>query len=119
MFSQIRAFLARHPFVRDAIVWALPAILVGAILRFLFLSYSPYAYWGSDSKSYFSFAHKLVSEHYISLDEKRRYFYPILMAPVAMLPGATLNVGAAGAQGPGIVVMSVGVPRDDAVPSPS
>ncbi|MHA3775293.1 hypothetical protein ACXR0O_27535 [Verrucomicrobiota bacterium sgz303538] len=91
MFAQVRSFFARHPLLRDALLWALPAIIFGAVLRLLFLSYLPYAYWGSDSKSYFNFAQKLVTEHYISLDEKRRFLYPILMAPIAMLPGATLK----------------------------
>lgn len=91
MFAQARSFLARHPVLRDALLWAIPAIVFGALLRWLFLSYSPYAYWGSDSKSYFSFAHKLVTEYYISLDEKRRFVYPILMAPITLLPGATLK----------------------------
>ena len=91
MSAQARSFFARHPVLRDALLWAIPAIVFGALLRWLLLSYSPYAYWGSDSKSYFSFAHKLVTEHYISLDEKRRFVYPILMAPITLLPGATLK----------------------------
>ncbi|RYD80137.1 MAG: hypothetical protein EOP84_12290, partial [Verrucomicrobiaceae bacterium] len=91
MFAQARSFFARHPVLRDALLWAIPAILLAAFLRLLFLSYSPYAYWGSDSKSYFSFAHKLVTEFYISLDAKRRFLYPILMVPVAVLPGAALK----------------------------
>src|SRR5215217_3706319 len=91
MFAHIRSFLSRHSAVRDALLWAMPAIVFGAVLRLLLLSYSPYAYWGSDSKSYFSFAHKLIEEHYISLDEKRRFLYPMLMAVIAMLPGATLK----------------------------
>ena len=69
----------------------LPALLLGAVLRVLFLHYSPYAYWGADSRSYFSFAHKLVEEGYLSLDEKRRYIYPFLMVPATLLPGATLQ----------------------------
>jgi len=63
----------------------------GAGLRLLLLSYLPYAFWGADSRSYYSFAHKLISEFYVSLDEKRRYLYPILMLPVSLLPGAPLR----------------------------
>lgn len=91
MFAAARSFFARHPVVRQAVLWAVPALLLGIFLRLLLLSYLPYAYWGSDSRSYFSFAHKLLAEGYISLDEKRRYLYPILMALVGMLPGATLK----------------------------
>lgn len=89
--SRVRAFFRRHPILRDAVVWSVPALLFGFVLRALFLSYHPYAYWGSDSKSYYSFAHMLLSDGYVSLDEKRRYLYPILMVPMSVLPGAPLK----------------------------
>ncbi len=91
MFAYARSFFHRHPLVRDALLWAIPAILLGAALRILLLSYMPYAYWGSDSRSYFSFAHRLLSEGDVSLDEKRRFIYPIFMLPIAALPGETLR----------------------------
>lgn len=91
MSEMLRRCFARHPLLRDALLWAIPALLFGAILRGLMLSYLPYAYWGSDSRSYFSFAHKLLTEGYISLDEKRRFLYPILMVPIAALPGSPLK----------------------------
>ncbi len=91
MSSSLRQFFARHPLVRDALLWAIPALLLGAFLRALLLSYMPYAYWGADSRSYFSFAHRLLAEGQISLDEKRRYLYPILLLPVTALPGAPLR----------------------------
>lgn len=88
---RIRAFFQNHPILRDVLVWSVPALLFGFALRVLFLDYHPYAYWGSDSRSYYSFAHMLLSEGYVSLDEKRRYLYPILMVPVSALPGAPLK----------------------------
>ena len=91
MPARLRTFLTRHPIVRDALLWAIPALVLGGVLRLLLLSYLPYAYWGSDSRSYFSFAHKLLTEAYISLDAKRRFFYPILMVPLSALPGAPLS----------------------------
>ena len=91
MFSRVRSFFVRHPLVRDALIWAIPAIVFGAALRLMMLHYLPYAYWGSDSNSYFSFAHKLLGGGYISLNEKRRYLYPLLMVPVTALPGAPLQ----------------------------
>lgn len=91
MFPRLRSFLQRHPLVRDALVWALPAIIFGAVLRWMLLSYSPYAYWGSDSRSYFSFAELFLEKGKISLDDKRRFLYPIYLLPVAALPGATLK----------------------------
>lgn len=91
MTARLRAFLQRHPLVRDAILWAIPAILFGAILRGMMLSYLPYAYWGSDSRSYYSFAELLLDEGKISLYDKRRYLYPIFLLPVSLLPGAPLK----------------------------
>ncbi len=91
MLHRLRLFFARHPLVRDAVIWALPALLLGAGLRLLLLSYIPYAYWGSDSRSYYSFVHQLFEHGGLSLDEKRRYFYPIFLLPVSLLPGAPLR----------------------------
>jgi hypothetical protein len=47
----------------------LPAIVFGTALRLLMLSIMPYAYWGADSNSYYSFANQLLDRGYISLDE--------------------------------------------------
>jgi hypothetical protein len=91
MSAGFRAFFQRHPVLRDVVLWSIPALAFGAGLRWLLMSYLPYGYWGSDSKSYYSFAHMFLSEGYISLDEKRRYLYPLLMAPVSLLPGAPLK----------------------------
>jgi hypothetical protein len=91
MFARLRHFLACHPLVRDALLWAIPALVFGAVLRALLTSYLPYAYWGADSKSYFGFAHKLITEGYISLNEKRRFLYPIFLVPVSLLPGPPLR----------------------------
>ena len=91
MSHRLRLFFARHPLVRDAVVWALPALVLGAGLRLLLLSYIPYAYWGSDSRSYYSFVHQLFDHGAVSLDEKRRYLYPVFLLPVSLLPGAPLR----------------------------
>ncbi len=87
----IRLFFARHPLLRDALCWAIPALVLGGVLRLLLLSYLPYALWGADSRSYYSFAQRLITEGYVSLDEKRRFLYPILMLPVSLLPGPPLR----------------------------
>src|SRR5215213_3527348 len=91
MFARLREFLRTHPSVRDALLWAVPALVFGALLRGCLLYYSPYAYWGADSRSYFDFAYKLFGEHYVSLIEKRRFLYPIFIAFVTLLPGAPLR----------------------------
>ena len=90
MFSRLRSFLTRHPAVRDALLWAIPAILFGAALRLLLLNYQPYTFYGADSRSYFKFANDLLTSGAISLNEKRRFLYPILMVPIAALPGTPM-----------------------------
>jgi hypothetical protein len=77
--------------MRDALLWAAPALAFGLLLRLCLLSYIPYAYWGSDSRSYFDFTYKLYNEHYLSLVEKRRFLYPIFVALVNALPGSPLR----------------------------
>ena len=71
-------------------MWAFPAIVVGAALRAVLMSYLPLAYWGSDSRSYFSFTEILLTEGELSLYDKRRYLYPIFLLPVTLLPGSPL-----------------------------
>lgn len=88
---QLRRLLAKHPILREALLWGLPAVIVGAVLRLLLLNYLPYALWGADTRSHFSFAQRLLQQHSISLDEKRRFLYPILMVPLTLLPGTPLK----------------------------
>jgi hypothetical protein len=89
--NRIAQFFGRHPLVREAALWAIPAVLFGIVLRALLLSYSPCAYFGSDSRSYFGFAHDLLIHGEISLNEKRRFLYPLFVAPVAAFPGGPLR----------------------------
>jgi hypothetical protein len=91
MLERAANLLRRHPLVRDALLWSIPAIIAGFILRALFLSYSPYAYWGSDSESYSSFAYQMLTTGDFSMNAKRRYLYPILMVPMSALPGSPLR----------------------------
>jgi hypothetical protein len=81
----------RHPILLSLLLWSIPALLFGAILRGMLLSYSPYAYWGSDSRSYFGFVHDWFTQFHISLNDKRRYLYPLFLLPVSVLPGAPLR----------------------------
>lgn len=72
-------------------LWAVPAIAFGLALRLIFSSYQPFAYWGSDSESYFMFAYRALHETVLSISEKRRYIYPILLLPLSVLPGSVLQ----------------------------
>ncbi len=91
MSAWFSGFRVRHPAVVEAALWAVPALLVGLGLRLLLTSVQPYAYWGSDSESYFSFTYRLVTDGVASIPEKRRYVYPLLLLPTGLLPGAALS----------------------------
>jgi hypothetical protein len=84
-------FFERHPMLRDALLWSLPALVFGLMLRGLLLHYSPFAYWGKDSESYFNFAFDLQTRGTIGFDAKRRFIYPLFLLPVSLLPGSTLR----------------------------
>ncbi len=91
MSEKYRSLRARHPAVVDAVMWAVPAIAFGLGLRLLLSLVQPYAYWGSDSESYFSFTDRLLTDGVASIPEKRRYVYPLLLLPTGLLPGAALK----------------------------
>lgn len=78
--------------LREILIWSIPALLLGLALRLILLSYSPYAYWGSDSRSYYGFTTGVMTEFYFSINEKRRYLYPLLLLPTAWFPGGSLRV---------------------------
>jgi hypothetical protein len=86
-----RTLVKRHPLWRDALLWCLLALIVGAFLRVLVISYLPYALWGADSRSHYAFAQYLMEEHHLHMDEKRRFLYPLLMVPLSLLPGVPLR----------------------------
>jgi hypothetical protein len=91
MIRSLRGFFQRHPVLRQAALWCVPALVLGAALRLVLLSYLPHAYFGSDSNSYLGFAQRLLTTGDFSLYDKRRYLYLIAMLPVSLLPGSMLQ----------------------------
>lgn len=89
--SRLRNFLRRHPLLRDVLLWSLPALLVGAALRIILIYTSPYAFWGADSRSFMGFTNGALTDFYFSINEKRRYLYPLFLFPISLLPGGTLR----------------------------
>jgi hypothetical protein len=77
--------------LRDVLIWSVPALIFGLLLRAAFLSYSPCAYWGSDSRSFLGFTDGVLTKFYFSIPEKRRYLYPLWVFPFSLLPGGTLR----------------------------
>ena len=69
------------------LVLALPALLVGFVLRAALMIAVPEGYFGSDSNSYYEFAHQLFDHGVVELNEKRRWLYPIFLAWADAFPG--------------------------------
>ena len=65
---------------RQLLLLALPALLVGFVLRVALIVALPQGYFGSDSHSYYEFAHQLYDHGVIYLNEKRRWLYPLFLA---------------------------------------
>jgi hypothetical protein len=76
---------------RTLLCWCIPALLAGAALRLAILSYLPFATVRPDSDSYLSFAYRFLLDGDMSLNEKRRYVYPIALLPLSALPGSPLR----------------------------
>jgi len=87
----LRTLARRHPLVVDALLWSIPALLFGALLRILLTTYLPYAYWNADSRSFYVFTQKFMQHGWLSLGDKRRYLYPLLLLPISYLPGGVLR----------------------------
>jgi hypothetical protein len=84
-----RIFINR-PALRDALLWALPALLLAAAIRLLLFYKVPFALYGTDSFSYFAFPSSVYFDGDFDFPEKRRWIYPALVLPTFYLPGASL-----------------------------
>ena len=71
---------------RKCLVLCLPALVLGAVLRLCFVAAIPEAFYGADSPSYIQAADRLWNNHRISVAERRRWLYPLLIVPMAGLP---------------------------------
>lgn len=85
------AWFKKHPLLRDVLIWTVPALILGAILRLILIYTSPYAFFGSDSRSFMGFSNGVITDFYWSINEKRRYLYPLFIFPFSLLPGGTLR----------------------------
>lgn len=77
--------------LREVLWWCVPALIFGGALRILLLTYAPYAFWESDSNSYFGFAHQAFFHGKFSIDSKRRYLYPVFVGLLNVMPGSVMG----------------------------
>ncbi len=69
-----------------------PALVVGAILRIWFLAAIPEGFYGADSNSYFDTTTELWLHHHFKVSDKRRWLYPIMLAPTPFIPPSPARV---------------------------
>lgn len=74
---------------RQCLKLCIPALIVGAILRICFIVAIPEAFNGSDTRSYTQTSDDLWSRGHLSVHQKRRWLYPILLTPAPAIPVLT------------------------------
>ena len=84
--------LANRPILKAAILYSLPALFIGFILRAVLTYYYPYAYWSKDSFSFMDFSQSLFLDGKIFFNEKRRYTYPLFLTFAWFIPLPLLKV---------------------------
>lgn len=76
---------------RRCLLLSIPALLAGLYLRAELMRVIPFAFFGADSGSYAHTMHKLWVEGGLSVQEKRRWLYPILLVPLPASPFSILS----------------------------
>lgn len=71
---------------RQCILLCLPALLLGALVRFEMMRAFPVIFYGADSNSYFQTTVDLWTGEGFDVSEKRRWLYPLFLLPLPALP---------------------------------
>ncbi len=64
--------------VRELLLWCLPALLAGLVLRVVLTVHLPYAYFHNDGPDFFTTVDKLFHEHEFALHSKKTFLVPVL-----------------------------------------
>ena len=86
--KNLQWLLATKPInFRELLFLVSPALIVGLVVRVLFLVAIPQGYFGADSSSYYEFTDLFWNENTLfNLNEKRRWFYPLFLFFTSLLP---------------------------------
>lgn len=80
-----------EPTFRHCLLLSVPALLIGFYIRFELLRAIPWAYFGADSGSYSHTMQKFWLEGWgLSIPEKRRWLYPLILLPLPASPFSVL-----------------------------
>lgn len=81
------------PFTWRQCLWlCVPALVFGAILRIWLTVAIPEGFYGADSNSYFDTTTDLWLKHHFKVSDKRRWLYPIMLAPTPLIPPSPARV---------------------------
>ena len=70
---------ARNPAVREFILWCLPALLAGLVVRALLMVHLPYAFFHDDSPDFLTTPDSLLFKHRWELHGKKTFLVPLLL----------------------------------------
>ncbi len=85
--ERIRGEFPPPPSWRECLRLAVPALIVGALIRLCLFVLVPETYLGLDSYSYIDAAKRFWVDGYdISFNEKRRFLYPVFLMLIAKVP---------------------------------
>ena len=74
---------------KRVLLLCVPALIIGLVLRVEFLTTIPEVYYGSDSNTYFDAAWRFWHHGKLTFNVKTRFFYPIVLIFMPLLPGST------------------------------
>ena len=79
ILSSLRATL-RDPHTREFLLWLLPALLVGLIVRIVLTAHLPFGYYHDDTPDFLTTPEKLLFEHRFELHVKKTFLVPCLIS---------------------------------------
>jgi len=83
------------PTLRQCILYALPALLIGLALRVSYVAAIPEAFVNADTNSYLHSGYHLWHHGKTTSNDKRRWWYPVWVAVTPPLPGTIAQTAAA------------------------
>lgn len=80
----LRAFF-RQPIVRECLLWSLPALLLGLVLRATLLTELPYAIYHNDTHDFLTTTYRLLFRHHLQIHPKKTFLVPLFFTLPALL----------------------------------
>lgn len=86
VLASVRRNWPEPPSWRECVKLAIPALVIGTLVRLIFFATVPETYWGEDTQSFWDAARELKYDDELQFEKKRRYVYPVFLMAVDKLP---------------------------------